>query len=53
MKIHKIIISPAALCECETWSLTLMELYRLRGFQNRVLMRIFWPGRRWRLKKNT
>jgi hypothetical protein len=33
---------------CETWSLTLMEEYRLRVFENRILRRIFgmimWSG---------
>jgi len=30
---------------CETWSLTLMEEYRLRVFENMVLRRIFAPKR--------
>jgi hypothetical protein len=30
---------------CETWSLTLREEHRLRGFENRVLRRIFGPKR--------
>jgi hypothetical protein len=30
---------------CETWSLTLREKHRLRGFENRVLRRIFGPKR--------
>jgi hypothetical protein len=30
---------------CETWSLTLREVYRLRIFENRVLRRIFGPKR--------
>jgi hypothetical protein len=33
------------LYRCETWSLTLRELYRLRIFENRVLRRIFGPKR--------
>jgi hypothetical protein len=33
------------LYECETWSLALREEYRLRGFENRVLRRIFGPMR--------
>jgi hypothetical protein len=31
--------------ECETWSLTLREEYRLRVFENRVLRRILGPKR--------
>ena len=30
---------------CETWSLILREEHRLRGFENRVLRRIFGPKR--------
>jgi hypothetical protein len=30
---------------CETWSLILREKHRLRVFDNRVLRRIFAPGR--------
>ena len=30
---------------CETWSLTLREEYRLRGFRKRILRRIFGPKR--------
>ena len=30
---------------CETWSLTLREESRLRGFENRILRRIFGPKR--------
>ena len=33
------------LYECETWSLTLREVRRLRVFENRVLWRIFGPKR--------
>ena len=33
------------LCGCETWSLTLMEVHRLRVFENRVLRRIFGSTR--------
>jgi hypothetical protein len=39
---------------CETWSLTLREEHKLRGFENRVLRRIFGPKRdkvmRWQRK---
>jgi len=44
IKIYRIIILPAVLCGCETWSLTLMEERWLRGFENRVL-RIFGDNR--------
>jgi hypothetical protein len=30
---------------CETWSLTLREEHRLRGFENGVLRKIFGPKR--------
>jgi hypothetical protein len=36
---------PIVLYGCETWSLTLRQKHRLRGFQNRVLRRIFGPKR--------
>jgi hypothetical protein len=36
-------ILPVVLNECETWSLTLREVHRLRVFENRVLRRIFGP----------
>jgi hypothetical protein len=45
IKIYRSIILPVALYGCETWSLTLREEYRLRGFKNRVLSRIFGPKR--------
>jgi hypothetical protein len=32
---------PVVLNECETWSLTVREEYRLRVFENRMLRRIF------------
>jgi hypothetical protein len=34
------------LYECETWSLTVREEHRLRGFENRVLRGIFVPKRK-------
>jgi hypothetical protein len=40
-----IIILPAVLYGCETWSLTLREKHRLRVFENRVLRRILGPKR--------
>jgi hypothetical protein len=41
IKIHKTAILPVVLYGCETWSLTLREVYRLRVFESRVLRRIF------------
>jgi len=45
---------PVVLYGCETWSLRNREEGRLRGFENRVLRRIFGPKRNevpeeWRL----
>jgi hypothetical protein len=45
IKIHKTIILPFVLYECETVSFTLREEHRLRVFENRVLRRIFGPKR--------
>jgi hypothetical protein len=45
IRIYKIIILPAVLYGCETWSLTLREEHRLRVFKNKVLRRIFGPKR--------
>jgi len=39
------VILPVVLYECEAWSVTMREKYRLRVFENRVLKRIFWPKR--------
>jgi hypothetical protein len=44
-KKHTKLILPVVLYGCETWSLTLKEEHRLRGFENRVLRRIFGPKR--------
>jgi hypothetical protein len=41
IRIHKSIILPEVLYGCESLSLTLMEEHGLRGFENRVLRRIF------------
>jgi len=46
IKIHKTIILPVVLYECETWSLTLKEEHRSRVSENRVLRRIFGPKRK-------
>ena len=40
-KMYITIILPVALYGCETWSFTLVEEYRLRVFENRVLRKIF------------
>jgi hypothetical protein len=45
VKMYKTVILPVVLYECETWSLTLREVHRLRVFENRVLRRIFGPKR--------
>jgi hypothetical protein len=45
VKIYKTIIPPVVLYGCETWSLTLREVHRLRVFENKVLRRIFGPKR--------
>jgi hypothetical protein len=45
VKIHKTIVLPVVLYECETWSLTLRKEHRLRVFQKRVLRSIFLPKR--------
>ena len=45
IKIHRTVILPFVLYECETLSLTLQEERRLRVFDNRVLRRIFGPKR--------
>jgi hypothetical protein len=37
IKIYRTTILPAVLYGCETWSLTLREVRRLRVFENRVL----------------
>jgi hypothetical protein len=42
---YKTMILPVVLYTCKTWSLTLREEYRLRVFENRVLMKIFGPKR--------
>jgi len=45
IKIHRATILPVVLYGCETWSLTVREVRRLRVFENRVLRRIFGPNR--------
>ena len=41
VKTYKIIILPAVLYGCETWSLTLKEEHRLRVFESKILRKIF------------
>ena len=45
IKIYRTVILSFFLYGCATWSLTLMEAPRLRGFQNRLLRRIYGPKR--------
>jgi hypothetical protein len=45
IRVHRNIILPVVLYGCETWTLTLREVQRLRVFKNRVLRRIFRPKR--------
>jgi len=45
IKINDIVILSVVMYGGETWSLTLMEVRRLRLFENRVLRRIFGPTR--------
>jgi hypothetical protein len=45
MKIYRTKIVPVVLYGYKTWSLTLREEHRLRVFENKVLRRIFGPGR--------
>jgi hypothetical protein len=45
VRIYKTIILPVVLYGCETWSLTVREVHKLRVFVNRVLRRIFGPKR--------
>jgi hypothetical protein len=57
IKIHKIIILPAVLYGCVTWSLALREEHRLRVFENRLLRGIFERKRDkvtggWRILQN-
>jgi hypothetical protein len=42
-EIYRILILPAVLYRCETWSLTLREERKLRVFENMVLRGIFEP----------
>ena len=43
IKIHRSIICPIVVYECETWSLKLREKCRVRVFKKRVLRRTYGP----------
>jgi hypothetical protein len=45
IKMYKTVILPVVLYGCETWSLTLGEVHRLRDFENKVLKKIFGTKR--------
>ena len=45
IKKYRTLILPVVLYGCETWSLTLREVRKLRVFENMVLRRIFGPMR--------
>jgi len=45
IKVCRIIILPVVLYGCESWSLILMEVCRLKVSENRMLKRIFEPKR--------
>jgi hypothetical protein len=44
-KMYQTIILPVVLHWCETWSLILSEVHRLKVLENRVVRRIFGPKR--------
>jgi hypothetical protein len=57
IKICRNIILPFVLYGCETWSVILKEERRLKGFENRVLRKIYGPKceeikENWRQLKN-
>jgi hypothetical protein len=43
VRIHKIIILSVVLYGCETWSLRVREVHKLRVLENMVFRRIFGP----------
>jgi hypothetical protein len=45
VRIYKTVILPVVLYGCETWSLTVRQVHKLRMFENRMLRRIFGPKR--------
>jgi hypothetical protein len=45
IKIYRTVILLVVVYGCETWSLTLRDVHRLRVFEDRVLRRIFGPKR--------
>jgi hypothetical protein len=57
IRIYKSITLPGVLYGCETWSITLKEIYEMGVFENRVLKRIFGQRRNeiigwWRTLRN-
>ena len=42
MKIHRTVIFLVGLYGCETWSVTVREVHRLRVFENKILRKV--PG---------
>ena len=45
IEIHRTIILPVVLYECETWSITLREDDRVEVFESRMLWKICGPKR--------
>ena len=45
IEIHRNIILPVVVYECEIWSIKLRKKRRLSVFENRVLRKIFGPNR--------
>jgi uncharacterized DUF497 family protein len=45
IRIYKTVLLPVVLYGCETWSLILRDVHRLRVFENRVLRRIIGLSR--------
>jgi hypothetical protein len=41
--VYRTVVLPVVLYGCETWSVTLREVQRMRVFENGVLRRIFGP----------
>ena len=57
IKIYRAVVLPFVLYGCDTWSVTLREEHRLRGFKNTVLRKIFGSkrdevAREWRRLRN-
>jgi hypothetical protein len=45
IKVYRTVVLPVVLYGCATWSITLVEEYRLRVSENRMLRKIFGPKR--------